>query len=277
MSKKQKNDYYDEKVNWLISNGFEELAPLDFYRIEFPEGSFQKSGESNGDYAPNGLLQFRRSDYKENSMSCCVVNDELETIKNCIEEKGRFANHEFVLISGCSYIGSRKTNKNARFCHAIIIDVDEVDSSGLANLIGLANENIIPTPTAIVVSGNGVHVVYVLYEPVPMYPQKAEMLKILKAMLTRKIWNEKTSKDPNIQYQGIVQGYRAVGTKTKKGHIVKAFKIGGRVTIDELAETLTELDAVPFLRPKKVLSNGKISHKVFSERIEKCRKDKHLI
>lgn len=275
MSKIQNHDYYKGKVDWLKHN-YPELSPIEFYRMIFPSGSFQKPEESNGDYQPNGLLQYRCPNYEENSMSCCVINDDLKTILDCINRVGRFKNHDFVLISGCSYVGSNKTNKNVRFCHAIIIDLDEVDTQNLSFLIGMAEEKIIPIPTALSVSGNGLHVVYVLKEPIPMYAAKAEMLKNLKAMLTRKIWNEKTSQDPNIQYQGIVQGYRAVGTQTKKGHIVRAFEVGEKVTIDELIETITEIDAVPFLTPNKIMSNGKVNRKIYSERIKKCLSDKHL-
>lgn len=276
MLKNKKHDYYNSKINWFRKNGYKEIQPLQFYRNIFSEGSFQNPLESNGDYRPNGLLQYRGPYHGENSMSCCVINDDLKTIQDCIERKGRYKNHEFVLISGCSYIGSQKTNKNARFCHAIIIDIDEVDADNLSNLLGMAYTGLIPIPSSIVVSGNGIHVVYILDAPIPLYYKKAEMLKNLKMMLIRKLWNEKTSKDPNVQYQGIVQGYRAVGTKTKLGHTVRAYQIGNPITIDELINTITELDIVPFLKPNKKMASGKINSQIYSERIKHCMNNKHF-
>ena len=92
---------------------------MEYYRLIFPVGSFQKEGESNGDYQPNGLLMFRSPWHEENSMSCVLISDDLKAIQDCIDRKGFFHDQEFVLISGCSYIGKRKTNENVRYCHAM--------------------------------------------------------------------------------------------------------------------------------------------------------------
>ena len=55
------------------------------------------------------------------------------------------------------------------------------------------NKDIIPKATFIVNSGTGLHLYYVLTEPVPMYPQNQKTLKELKYALTRQIWNRFTS------------------------------------------------------------------------------------
>ena len=266
-------DYYKNKIEWLESIGYKELSPYEYYRMMFPIGSFQTTDESNGDFKPNGLILFRNTGDEDNRMHTGIIYDELDTVTECINREGRYADHEFVIVSGCSYIGRRKRNKDARYCYAIIIDVDQVDKSQLANIIGMAESKMIPMPTAIVVSGNGVHVVYMLFEPIRLYPKQLEALNQVKSLLIRKIWNANTSLDRNVQYQGVVQGYRMVGTKTKKGHITKAFLTGNKVCIDDLILATEEMN-VPFLVPARELNNGTIDHSIYSKTIKKCLNEK---
>lgn len=274
MNSFNQKDFYQSKIDFLISKEYEELSPLEYYRLMFPEGSFQKPNESNGDYKPNGIIQYRCKDEEKNTMHIHVINDDLQSIKDCVENKGRYKDHDFVIISGCAYIGRQKTNKNVRMCHAIIIDIDAVDKSKLSCILGMGDAGLVPIPTAIVVSGNGVHVVYMLDKPIPTYSTKATILANLKAMLTRKLWNANTSFDPNVQYQGIVQGYRAVGTLTKKGHLTRAFLTGKKVKIEDLIDAIKEIDVVPFLKPNKKLPNGTVSHKLYSQRLKECMSQK---
>ena len=251
---KKDKDYYQDKIDWLNKRLYQELSPIDYYRMMFPEGSFQAKGESNGDYKANGLLQFRNNGDDCNGMLNSIIYDDLITIQECIERKGRYSNHEFVTVSACSYIGKHKKNDNARYCFALIFDIDQVDVPELDKLLGMADADLIPRPTAIVVSGNGVHVVFMLQEPIRLYHKKLEKLNNIKSMLTRKLWNAHTSLDPNPQYQGITQGYRCVGTQTKKGHMTRAYLTGSKV----------------------FRSNGIVDHSIYTERIKQCLNNKHL-
>lgn len=262
-----KKDFYKEKIEYLVKNDYPEYRPIDFYREMFPKGSFQNESIS-GNYQPNGLMQFRFKDDKTKKLITHIVFDELNEIGNLTDMCMGYENIDFATVSGCSYIGKNKTNKNARFCYALIFDIDEVDVNKLENILGLAQEKMIPMPTAISVSGNGVHLVYMLQEPIPLYTAKFEMLSNLKSILTRKLWNAKTSLDPNIQYQGIIQGYRAVGTPTKRGHITRAFKISNKIDIEELIGFVDEMDIVPYLKPTK--------GPCYSRRIVNCLKDPNL-
>lgn len=224
------NDYYNEKIKLLEPN-YSEFSPTEYYRMMFPNGSFQMPKESNGDYKPNGILQFRCKGEEKGKMHSRIINDDHKTIDDCLKGNDEYKNIDFAIISGCAYIGRRRISKNVRMCYAIIIDVDSVNKNNLISLLGMCTNHIVPMPTAIVVSGNGIHVVYMLDEPIPTYPETLDALSDLKAILSRKLWNEKTSTDSKIQYQGITQGYRMVGTKTKRGHITRAFKVGNKVSI----------------------------------------------
>ena len=57
----------------------------------------------------------------------------------------------------------------------------------------------------------------------------------MKYELTTKMWNEDTSGLEERQYQGLNQGFRLVGSRTKHGETVTAWKTGERVTVEELA------------------------------------------
>lgn len=262
-------DLYPEKIAYMTENEFRELSPQEYYRMMFPLNSFQEKGENNGDFKPNGLIQYHCPDFRTDALCTNVIFDDHKCIRECIEKTGRLRNADFSLISGCSFIGKSKSNKNARYCHAIIFDLDEVDVKCLENLIGMTGAKLIPLPTAISISGNGVHICYMLDIPIRLTAKNREMLTDLKALLTRKLWNEKTSKDPNVQYQGIVQGYRTVGTQTKRGHIVRAFQIGGKISIEELINSAEELNIAPFHRN----SNGEY----YTERIRSILKDKRYL
>ena len=64
---------YIAKSEWLAEN-LQEVAPLDFYRAIFPEGSFEKAGEQSG--KPNGLALEVLG--KEKGARTWVVTDELD-------------------------------------------------------------------------------------------------------------------------------------------------------------------------------------------------------
>lgn len=69
------------------------------------------------------------------------------------------------------------------------------------------NKDILPQATFVVNSGTGLHLYYVLKEPVPMYPYNQKCLKELKYSLTRQIWNKFTSTIKEPQMQGICRAF----------------------------------------------------------------------
>lgn len=257
------DDYYPSKIHWLKENGYKEISPTEYYHLLFPPGSFQIKDDFKGDYTPNGLLQYRNAGEDNNRMHCSIIYDDHSVIENCINRQGKFKNHEFVIISACSYIGRRKTNENSRLCFGITIDIDQVSEKGLENLLYLAEAKMIPVPTAIIISGNGIHVSYIFQKPIKLYKKQFKALSDIKALLTRKLWNANISNDPYVQYQGLVQGYRAVGTQTKRGYTVKAYLVGNKVLPDDLIKGIAELDDVEYLTSYKKQDK-------FSKRISKC-------
>jgi len=231
-------------TEWL-SQFFDEVEPKEFYREIFPEGSFQKKGEfresESDDWIYNGIMvsvaKEKRDDGSQ-KVKKYIVTDDLDVI----DEVGK--TDDFCLMSPISYVGKNRTADRARFLYAFAVDLDRLKMKG-DDPIGLRtlwNNHIetadrIPKPTFIVSSGTGVHLYYVLTDPVAMFQDTSRRLQDLKRDLTSLIWHDtivdiESVKD--IQQEGIYQGFRVPGTITKKGDRTRAFLTGERITIGEL-------------------------------------------
>ena len=104
-------------------------------------------------------------------------------------------------------------------------------------------------PTYLVNSGNGVHLVYVLQEPVQTYNWAKKLLKrIHRALLT--VFRQHHF-DADLK-TGISHAYRIVGSLTKLGQVCRAYWVGGCMTI----EALTRSVGVTWARPQKPVYPG---------------------
>ena len=207
---------YKLKNEWL-GQFFEEVKPKEFYRAVFPEGSFERKGHFE-DGKANGIIT--------------IVVDELNMVD---EVKGA----EFAVMSPVAYSGRNRTAANARWLYGIAIDLDGVEMPQLRDVFHQMNHDIIPKCTYCINSGHGLHLYYLLEKPVPLYKHLQDKLREFKYELIAKVWNRYTStftEREQVQYQGIFQGFRMVGTQSKLGkrYPVKAFETGERVTIEYL-------------------------------------------
>lgn len=75
-----------------------------------------------------------------------------------------------------------------------------------------------------------------------MYPHNQKYLKELKYSLTRQIWNRFTSTIKEPQIQGILQGFRVVGSGSKLGreYPVTAYRFGGPVELERLLDYIPD-------------------------------------
>lgn len=146
----------------------------------------------------------------------------------------------WTVASPVTYSGRNRTYDNAYHLWGMVIDLDGVGMGELGDLLYQIDNGVIPRPTYLVNSGHGLHVYYNFEEPIPMYPRLRDSLKALKKELTDVVWNKYTSYIPTEerQYQGLVQGYRAVGTRTKLGNKYKvtAFRTGVPMTLESLQQ-----------------------------------------
>lgn len=248
--------------SWLETY-FDEVTPIEFYRAIFPAGELEKQGEYvtgmycgiaveiTRDKKPNGKPKIRRYS----------ITDELDTVERLT------VSDNFCLCSPISYAGKNRTADNARNLYAIAVDVDKIHihngfPDGLASLWnGHINEvGRIPKPTYIVSSGTGVHLYYVLDKPIPLFADTAKQLQALKRELTAKVWHSTVVNIHNykeIQFEGIYQGFRMVGTITKNGSRARAFLTGDTVTLDYLNGFVKDGSRVERYTTKKELTKAK--------------------
>lgn len=197
-----------------------------FYRSLFPEGSLQKRGDDS-DGKPNlivledtGKEIDQGTDAKGNKlvkrvMHRYTVHDDLDELEHLRDVS--ISQNTFMFLAPVSYYGKSRNSRNARFLHAIMIDLDYVGTRQLANLLRQMERGVIPYANYLISSGTGLHVVYKLDCPVPLMTRYVAGLQVLKRELTDRVWNANTSdSDPDKkQSQGIFQGFRMVGTATK--------------------------------------------------------------
>lgn len=231
---------YMEK-NAHLEQFLEQVEPFEFYREIFPEGSFERKGHYE-DGKPNGIAVslpgkggcvsgIALEIEGDGKAKRYIITDDLLKLNDLRET-------DFTIMSPISYFGGKRSGKMARFLYALVFDIDGVGMPQLRDLLHQMNKDILPKATFVVNSGTGLHLYYVLSEPVPMYPHNQHYLKELKYSLTRQIWNRFTSSIKQPQMQGILQGFRVVGSGTKlgKGYPVVAYRLGDQVELDGLLE-----------------------------------------
>lgn len=250
-----KEKEYHEKNDYLGNWENEEVETEDFYRSIFPVGTFERKGMKE-DKKPNGIvLEIIDKKGEKPIPKREIVTDDHEGFMRTREN--------FSIFSPISYYGNRRTAQNARYIHSLVFDLDGVRMKNLIDLLHQIDGDVLPQPTIIVNSGTGLHLYYHFENPIPMYPQNRKYLGAIKNALTGRIWNDFTSSYKEVQRQGIMQGFRLVGSPSKLGveFPVKAFwiKSGKKWTVEGLKRYIPDipfsgLDQIKILEKKSQLS-----------------------
>lgn len=207
----------------LKEYGAKEVEAMEVYRdiYSLGDGLIQRSGEQNTLKA-NPIGYYRNNGQKKGHYRVLLDDTFEETLKELQEA-------DFAIINGITYFGRKNVQEHASKMYAMIFDLDGVTDETLNAFLSGAyadSYDIYPLPNYIALSGHGVHLYYIFEEPVPLYPNIKIQLKSLKYALTDKMWNRYTSKSEKKQYQGINQGFRPIGGKTKiDGVRVRAFRL----------------------------------------------------
>lgn len=226
-----------------LAKKYEEIPPMEFYREVFPEGEldeYRENPEQRGEHRYTGIIVEVTDEQKKNGkprIKRYTVTDELDAIDGVIW------GNNFCVLAPISYIGKSRKSENARVMYGLVVELDNLlvgkdgTQKGLKNLIGQWSEKThwIPRPTYTVASGNGLHLYYLFEQGIPLFPNVVKELQAYKRELTKMIWNRHTTvdyKEENIQFESIFQAFRMVGTITKKGDRVHAFRTGERVSIE---------------------------------------------
>lgn len=251
-------DVYENVLTRYLSERFPEVTPMEFYRDLFPAGSLASAPHDGPEPYPRGtyngvLVRVLKTDDGSSKAERHFVLDPLENVRSVLVADGVLGApmvHDF--LSPVSYSGRRPLLSAAHELFALTFDLDGVavndgDPVGLKDLLYQMSDvegrpALLPTPTYLVSSGTGLHLYYMLDEPLRLWPNVVEHLSEMRYALTKRLWNRYvTDLHDRRQFEGVVQAFRMVGSRAKDGvHHVRAFRTGGRASIDELNEFVPE-------------------------------------
>lgn len=235
---KAKQDNFD--VNNRLECNFEEVNGYDFYRFIFPNN--ERAGDFHYDYSqPNAIYLYtdeeRDRGTNRNLRRRVMLDDTWEDdFIHYVEGNPK------ALCSGLTFRGRVNRLEHAQQMNAFAFDLDAVGADEIKNVLGRLSKKggfrRIPYPTFIVASGTGLHLYYVLEEPVALFPNIKIQLKALKHDLTFNFWEYKgTSQEKNIQYQPLNQAFRMPGSYNNKYDMpIRAYRVGDRVSLEHLNE-----------------------------------------
>lgn len=202
-----------------------EVSAFDVYADIFKLGDhmIQRVNEPSGSFISNPLGYMKN---KSSSKGAYRIFFE-DTFKETLAE---LQQADFAIMNGITYFGRKNTQENASKMYALIIDLDGVTDETLNNYLYSATNkdySIYPLANYVILSGNGLHLYFIFEFPLPLYPNIKLQLKELKYALTQRIWNKYTTTQyEKVQFQGINQGFRVIGGKTKiPGKVVRAFRM----------------------------------------------------
>lgn len=216
--------------------GAVEVTALDVYTDIFKlgEGFIQTSGEEPGEFKANPIAYWKNNDAEHGHFRIMFE----DTFEDTLLELQKA---DFAILNGLTYFGRRNVQSHVSKMYALPFDLDDVTDKTLANFLsGAIIGGAYPVPQYIALSGHGIHLYYVFERPIPLFPNLKLQLKDLKYALTKKLWNQYTSMSEEPQYQGINQGFRVLGGKTKDDAIdskVRVFRLNEHPTnLDQLCE-----------------------------------------
>lgn len=222
---------YRQKEKLMKERGFLEVQPKDFYRTVFPVGSLQKVvGDGKGNIIASQLRTKVREKTKQ-----WIVDDSLEMLDKVVGDI-------FGLIPPISFFGKSHTKANAHQLFAMVLDIDYVGLQQLKNMLKQFGNGVQLCPSFLVSSGKGVHLYYLLKEPIDLYHNREKPLSDLKEAFIRRHWNDTSSIRPeNPDITGIYQGFRCVGSLSKfgEGFPVRAWKLSdNRYTLEDIKASI---------------------------------------
>ena len=189
----------------------EPVQAIDLYTDMFRlgEGFIQQNGEK-GNLKANPIAYYRNASEPAGHFRI-MFEDAFDDILLTLQKA------DFAILNGITYFGRRNEQAHANKMYALIFDLDGITEQKLRNFFSQCGGGVIPSPNYIVLSGHGLHLYYIFKQPLSLFPNIKLQVKELKYALTRRIWNRYTSTLDEPQYQGINQGFRVAGGRTKKG------------------------------------------------------------
>ena len=216
-------EQYDEK-NMILSQFGEQVSAWDLYETIF--------------------------DDLEQEIPVVIIDEDEKRIRTMtISDAVEFGSvRNDTLIGGCTYFNNWISKKSARNIHTFIIDYDNAYSGVLLNALQRdwesANGEKFAKPTYIVNSGTGLHLYFVLTEPIPVYHSMTQNIdKLYRALAIQQ--SRRVYVETQIQWFG--QDFRCAGGRNKYDWENTVFRIGEKWDIDDLGKAVG-LEDVHFIR-----------------------------
>lgn len=231
----------------LAEKGYKGVCAVDFYSDIFGDDLEEErlpDDYKRGEYAGIAIEKVKKTDDKGN-LVLDNKNRPRYIGRRYTITKGNMklynlidSSDNFCMIAPISYAGRVRKNDNARYMYALCIEVDHIKpKTGLQELIysWVRDFLAVPEPTYIVCSGAGLHLYFVFERPIPLWRNVFEQLTEIKKYFTPILWSQYISLASDaIQYESINQPFRCVGSRTKAGSYALAFKVGKKITIEQL-------------------------------------------
>ena len=230
----------------LLEYGASEVSAMEVYSdiFQLGDGFIQTEGEPGGLHKANPIILGSFGGHYDSDGK--LVGDRRRRrilFEDTFEETlAEFRDANWAITNGLTYWGRANTaDAQSKMC-AMIFDLDGQDDGTLTAFLYNCRSDypIYPEPNYIILSGHNVHLYYVLEEPADLYPNTKSLLKDMKYRLTDRMWNKHTSREwEHPQHQGINQGFRVIGGKTKDGGTVRAFAVNTHpFSLEELNDFL---------------------------------------
>lgn len=275
---------------------WQRVDTVNFYSAVFPDGSLDrewawatKAGETEREHGRAIMLQLNAGApdtsihvRTDPSVRRHFVYDHLDGLVLPLFRPGVF------VMAPIAYWGSGK--RDLRFAHtlrALAIDLDEpvLDSEGRPAVLGHCGRGSLPMPTFTVVSGTGVHLYYVLDEPLDMTPALQRAANALKHAMVDQLWTPATSNLADAQFEGIDQAFRVVGSHANldepDGHTgparnVTAWKTGSTTSVRALTDAIDDParreHVAKLFAPRMPWEQAKEKYPEWAERVEQRAK-----
>ena len=160
------------------------------------------------------------------------------------EALGQSEGRDNLLVGGCTYFNNWISKKTAKDIYTFIIDMDNVYSGTLLNALkrdwATASGELLPMPTYIVNSGTGLHLYFVLDNPLPNYKRNTENIdKVYRALAiqqtTKRVYLRR-------QVQWFGQDFRMAGGLNKYQWVNSVYRMGHKWNINQLAAAVGVVD-----------------------------------
>ena len=221
----QKNNLQQEfeAKNGILRSRFLEVVPVDYLSTIFPDKGYEDEL-----IVVFGTVKDRSGNIVEKGT---VKRISLEYIWDIAWRSNAY-------IPYCDFIKNYYHSKTLKSVKAFVVDCDGVTSTRLKKILKYLWSSLPAEPTHIVNSGQGVHFVYVLSEPVDVKGLRWSVNKLNGTI------QDTFSKLLNVDKHPVVHPYRFPGFLTKINTVATAFKVREPYTFEKLMRIFK-------LKPKK--------------------------